>query len=94
MNLERFDQPGEVDTIINTKIQNTDSFRSLTIISGEFKDLNNKVLRPKEKLTISFLIPAGYREFIKTTSFKNKDYIYIGLQDKDAAEPLLYKPII
>lgn len=84
--------PGDVDTIMETKIQNTHNFKSLTIISGEFKELNRKVLQPKEKLSLSFLVPAGYREYIKQTSFKNKEYLYIGLRDKDAAEPIVHKP--
>jgi hypothetical protein len=86
--------PGDVDTIIETRIQNTHPVKELTIISGEFKDLNNKVLRPKEKLAISFLVPAGYREYIRPTSFKNKEYVYIGLRDKDAADPVIYKPVL
>jgi hypothetical protein len=86
--------PGDIDTIMETRIQNIHSVKPLTIISGEFQDLNKKVLQPKEKLMISFLVPAGYREYIKATSFNNKEYLYIGLRNKDAAEPIIYKPSI
>lgn len=96
MNLQGFgvDGPGDVDTIMETKIQNLHFHKPLTIISGEFTELNNKILQPQEKLLISFLVPAGYREYIKATSFKEKEYVYIGLRDKDAADPIIHKPKI
>jgi hypothetical protein len=85
-------QPGEVDTVVKIAIQNIDSYKTLTLLSGEFKELNKKVVRPREKLVVSFLVPEGYREFFKETSYKNNKYMYIGLIDKDAAAPLVHKP--
>lgn len=86
--------PGDIDIIMDTKIQNVHPGKSLTIISGEFEGLNNLVLKPQEQILVSILVPAGFREYMKSTSFKEKEYIYIGLRDKDAADPLIHKPAI
>lgn len=86
--------PGETDMIIKTRIQNPYYNKPLTIISGEFKDLNGKIMSPGGNLEVSFMVPAGYREYIKPTSFKGKSFLYIGLRDKEAAEPLIYKPTL
>lgn len=85
-------EPGEIDMILGAHITNPYKDKSLTIISGEFESLNKKIIGPGQLLDINIMVPAGFREYIKPTVFKGKPYIYIGLRDKNAAEPMLYKP--
>jgi len=87
-----FPIPGDDDMVIKTELQNPYNNKILTIISGEFKDLNGKIMEPNSNLEVSFIVPAGYREYIKATSFKGKSFIYVGLRDKEAADPVVYKP--
>jgi len=96
MDIDDFDfsLPGDEDMIIRTELQNPYNNKTLTIISGEFKELNGKKMRPNTNLEVSFIVPAGYREYIKSTSFKGNPFIYVGLRDKEAAEPVVYKPTI
>lgn len=86
--------PGDIDMVLGTKLHNPFRNKNLKLISSstEFPELNGRVLQPGEVLDINLLVPAGYREFIKSTTFKGQHYLYIGLQDKDAPEPIIYKP--
>lgn len=85
--------PGDIDWVLGATIHNYFD-KELNIISSEseFEELNGKVLRPGENLDVQLFIPAGFREFIKATSFRGKEYIYIGLTDKDQPDPLVYRP--
>ena len=64
--------PGDVDMVIATQIQNPFPNKNIQIISSkdEFGELNGKVLWPGEKIEVNLFVPAGYREYIKPTSFK------------------------
>lgn len=86
--------PGNADIILGAQLFNSHKRKPLTIISGEFKELNGKVIQPRTELNINLNIPAGYREYINETFFKGKYYIYVGLCDKDQAEPFVYKPTL
>ncbi len=86
--------PGEVDMVIGARIQNPYIDKCLTIISGEFENLNGKIIGPGQPIEINFVVPAGYREYIKPTSFNGKAYVYIGLRDGQAADPIVHKPSI
>lgn len=86
--------PGETGMVIGARIQNPYKDKPLTIISGEFEHLNKKIIGPGQPIEINFMVPAGYREYIKPTSFKGKAYVYIGLRSDQAADPLVYKPNI
>jgi hypothetical protein len=85
-------EPGDVDMIISTELHNPYKSKALQIISGEYEDLNGKFIQPGEVFPFTIVVPAGYREFINPTYFKNTPYIYVGLRDKDAAEPMIHSP--
>lgn len=85
-----FDQPLGIQTILG----NPSRRKNLTIISGEFEHLNKKVIKPGQRMKVDLLIPKGYREFIKVEKIGGNDYIYVGLVDKDAAEPIIHTPNI
>lgn len=89
-----FDGVGNADMIINTKIINPYKDKPLTIISGEYENLNKKVINPGDQLEVDFLVPNGFREYIKSTSIFGKPYIYIGLRNKDAADPIIHTPTL
>jgi hypothetical protein len=86
--------PGDIDIILGTTVQNPFKDKILKIMSSstEFPELNGKLLQPGEVLHINLFVPAGYREFIKSTTFKGQPYLYVGLQDKDVVDPYIYKP--
>lgn len=86
--------PGDFDMVLGTRLQNPFKNKMLKLMSSdtEFPELNGRVLQPGEILNLNLFVPAGYREFIKSTTFKGQHYLYVGLQDRDAAEPIIYKP--
>ena len=75
-------------------IVNSSHEKSLTIISGEFNELNGKIIAPGQKINLNLLIPVGYREYLNEDSILGRHIIYVGLRDKDAAEPLFYRPSV
>lgn len=84
----------ETDMVVGARIQNPYKDRPLIIISGEFEHLNKKIIAPGQPIEINFMVPAGYREYIKPTSFRGKAYVYIGLRSDQSAEPFVHKPNI
>lgn len=65
--------------------------KPLTIMSGEFDDLNGKILPPGREMEIRIEIPEGYREFMYQQHIMGKDVLYVGLRSAEAAEPLIHK---
>ena len=86
--------PGNADILLTANLFNAHMNKPLTIISGEYKELNGKVLGPQSEMMVNLNIPAGFREYINETEFQGKHYLYVGLRDKDQAEPFVYKPTI
>jgi len=86
--------PGDIDMVLGTVIQNPFNNKVIKLISStdEFEELRGRVLQPGERIQVNLFIPAGYREFIKPTKFNGQEYLYIGLRDKDQAEPIIHKP--
>jgi len=86
--------PGDIDMVLGAVIQNPFKKKPIKIMSSEdeFSELRGKILQPGEKLEVNLFIPAGYREFIKPTKFKGQEYLYIGLRDKDQADPVIHIP--
>lgn len=86
--------PGDIDMVLGTVIQNPFRNKIVKIMSSpdEFSELNGKVLRPGEKIDVNLFVPAGFREYIRPTSFRGQEYLYVGLRDKDQADPVIYFP--
>lgn len=86
--------PGDVDMILGTRLYNPFKNKMLKLMSSntEFPELNGKLLRPGEVLELNLFVPAGFREFIKSTTFKGEHYLYVGLQDAAVPDPIIYKP--
>lgn len=84
-------QPGNSDSIIAASLFNSSLKKPLIIMSGEYEDLNGKVLQPQTELLVNLTIPKGYREYINETNFQGKTYLYVGLRDKDQADPFIYQ---
>jgi len=84
--------PGDLNMIMGAHLFNSNQTQTLTIISGEFVELNGVVLQPKTEMMVNLSIPAGYREYINQATFKGKNYLYVGLRDKDQAAPIVYEP--
>lgn len=90
----RFDPNYKGPIQMHAVIGNPSQTRALTIMSGEFEHLNGKVLSPGQQMNISLLIPEGFREYLKEERILGKDILYVGLRDKDAADPLFHTPNI
>jgi len=86
--------PGDANVIMATQLFNAHTTKPLTIISGEFEALNGKVLKPGSELVVNLNIPSGFREYINETNFAGKNYLYVGLRDKDQAEPMVHFPTL
>ena len=86
--------PGDIDMVLGTRLQNPFRNKILKLMSSdtEFPELNGKTLQPGEVLELNLFVPAGFREFIRSTTFKGQPYLYVGLQDADAPDPVIYKP--
>ncbi len=90
----RYDE-NELEQIEMTAVvKNISHKKPLTIISGEYAELNGKILGPGERVYLNLVIPKGYREFIKEDVIMERNIIYVGLQDAQAAEPLFYVPTL
>lgn len=83
--------PGGNGPVIMTVMLVNPERKPLTIMSGEFKDLNGKIVAPGRELQVSLEIPEGYREFMYQQRIKGKDVLYVGLRLAEAADPLVYK---
>ena len=81
--------PGEQDTIISVQLINSER-KILTIQSGEYEELNNRILQPGETMNVNCFIPKGCREYIKHLNVKGKAYIYVGYVSQEAVDPLIY----
>ena len=81
---------GEGSVIMTAMLVNPQR-KPLTIMSGEFKDLNGKVLAPGREMEIRIEIPEGFREFMYQQNIMGRDVLYVGLRAADAAEPFVHK---
>jgi hypothetical protein len=88
--MNEFDYNGPV--ALQAVIVNPDDRTNVTIISGEFEELNGRILKPKQRMNLNLLIPPGYREYINEVNILNKRVMYIGLVNERAVEPLIHKP--
>lgn len=81
--------PEDKDYIIRAYLENPTN-KPIQIISDEYKELNKRVLQPRQKLPISLEIPAGYREFIRPDVVCGQQVVFVGRILAEAAEPLVY----
>lgn len=88
----RFDPNYKGPIQMSAVIGNPKGAPPLTIISGEFADLNGRVLQAGERINVNLLIPYGFREFMKEDHILGKDVIYVGLRSAEAADPFFYNP--
>lgn len=87
---EHFD-PGEQDMVVSVQLINPER-QILTIQSGEYEELNNRILQPGEIMNVNCFIPKGCREYIKPLNIKGKSYIYVGYVSQEAVDPVIYHP--
>lgn len=90
----RFDPDYQGPIQMHAVIGNPSRSRSLKLMSGEFEHLNGKVLSPGQQMNITLIIPDGFREYLKEERILGQDILYVGLRDKDAAEPFFHAPNI
>ena len=88
----RFDPNYKGPLQMHAIIGNPSKTRTLIIMSGEFEDLNGRLLNPGEQMDVNLWIPEGFREYIKEERILGNDVLYVGLRDRAAADPFLHSP--
>ena len=88
--MNEFSVPPEGQDYITRAFLENPTNQPIHLISGEYKQLNKKILYPREKLQLILEIPAGYREFIKPDGICGKQVVYVGTRLEEAADPLIY----
>lgn len=82
--------PREGEEYITKAFLENPTHQPIHIISGEFNELNKRILYPRERLQLNLKIPAGQREFIKEDNICGKQVIYIGTVSSEAIDPFIY----
>lgn len=80
------------DNIAAITLQNVFNY-PVTIISGEFPDINKRVLPPRSMCHLHFYIPYHLEFFVKEELIFNKRYLYVGLVSQDYFDGFVLHPI-
>ena len=57
--------------------------RPLRIKSGEYPDINNKLIQPNSGVMITVDVPFGFKPYHMTYTINDEPTIYIGYVDED-----------
>ena len=88
--MNEFNLPQDGEEYVTSIILENPTRKPIHIMSGECKELNKKILYPREKLHLNLKIPAGQREFIKQHVLCGKQVLYIGTVDQDVMDPFIF----
>lgn len=87
-----FNFPSENEEYITTAILENPTRNPIHIISGEYSELNKRILYPRQRMQINLKIPAGQTEFIKEAFICGKQTLYIGTMNSEASDPFVFNP--
>lgn len=88
--MNEFSMPPEGSEYITTLLLENPTPNPIHIMSGENKELNKKILYPRQRMQVNIRIPAGKREFIKEQNICGKQVLYVGTVDADFVDPFVF----